>query len=326
MPRHIDIAHARALLRSRDQLRHDGLSERDIHRAVAEGALVRVHRGTYVAADQWNDLWAGGRHLLRVLAVHRASPAPGPIFSHASAAVLWGLPLYGQAPAVVHTVIEGDRHTRTSAGVMRHNMRLVDDDVVVQAGIRCTSIARTVLDVARSQRLETAVSCADAALRMRAVMGHQQNPDAASQWRTEVENHARRGLRGVRQARWVIGFADGRAQLPGESVSRLRLHQLGYSDLDLQVNVAGSAGNDYWLDFAFLRSHMFGEFDGQSKYRDAEIRAGLSIEDVVLREKRREDDVRGVTGWRIVRWENEHLRIPDALGQRLRAFGLRPPG
>lgn len=326
MPRRIDISQARALLRSRVQLRDEGLTERDIPRLIAEGRLLRVHRGSYADAAQWRDLWPEGRQLVRTLAVRSASPGKGPVFSHLSAAALWGLPLYGAGSEQVHTVIEGARHSRTTAGVMRHAVPIDEDDVTVRAGIRFTSLARTVLDVARSQRLETAVTCADAAMRMRAFVAHENDADAAERWRGELATRSHNGLRGIRQARWVTAFADGRAQLPGESVSRLRLHQLGYRNLDLQVHVVGSGGNDYWLDFAFGRARVFGEFDGHSKYLDADLRGAMTAEDVVLREKRREDDIRGVTGWRIVRWEHEHIRTPDALCARLRAFGLRPPG
>ncbi len=124
----------------------------------------------------------------------------------------------------------------------------------------------------------------------------------------------------------MADFADGRAQLPGESVSRLQLFRLGYDSPDLQVKVMGAEGDQYYLDFGFRQTRKFGEFDGEGKYLESALRSSDTPSDAVLQEKRREDDVRGVTGWGVARWGSAHIRTPDALGARLRAFGIRPPG
>lgn len=149
----------------------------------------------------------------------------------------------------------------------------------------------------------------------------------------DVDWHARMGrraesisVRGIRKARDLIAFADGRAQLPGESVSRLHLRELGFRDVMLQTHVVGPEGEDYWLDFGFRRSRVFGEFDGAIKYLDPVMRRGRALDEILLAEKRREDTIRGVTGWRTARWGWDDVRTPDALAARLAAFGIRPPG
>ncbi|MGM7697095.1 hypothetical protein [Microbacterium sp. A84] len=190
----------------------------------------------------------------------------------------------------------------------------------------CTSLHRTVFDLARTTRLEAAVSAGDAALRSIAVHGQEYDADAAAQWREELERFAGPGLRGVRQARWVTAFVDGRAQLPGESVSRLQLFRLGFHAPDLQVPVVGAEGDRYFLDFGFRRSRTFGEFDGEGKYLEPELRTEPTPVDAMLAEKRREDDVRGVTGWSFARWGSMHIGSPDTLGDRLAHFGVTPPG
>lgn len=288
--------------------------------------LRRVHRGHYVASVDWAELWPEGRQLVRTLAVRRASPGDGPVFSHLSAAALWGLPLVGPIPDAVHTVIRGRRHSRAEAGVVRHAMALEEDDVVLRHGMLCTSLARTVFDLARTLPPEATVAAGDAALRLVSVRGHDVDLDVVDAWRKDLHGRCAPGLRGVRRARWVADFADGRAQLPGESVSRLQLHRLGFRDVALQVPVEGAAGARYFADFGFPRSRAFGEFDGEDKYLEPELRAAPTPADVVLAEKRREDDIRGVTGWRVVRWGGEHIRTAAHLGARLAAFGIRPPG
>src|SRR5690606_31187654 len=173
MRKRIDLVQARGLLRSRGQLLDSGVTERELRTAVADGRLVRLHRGSYVAAEQWHELWWEGQHLLRVLAVHAAGSGRGRVFTHESAAVVWGLPLYRMGRKAVQTCLEGTRHSRVEAGVVRRDMRIDEADIVEVEGIRVTSLTRTVFDVARTASLETAVGCADAALRRVAVTGQE---------------------------------------------------------------------------------------------------------------------------------------------------------
>lgn len=327
MPKTIDLAGARALIRTRADLRRDGCSEREIERLVAAGILRRVRNDRYVDVEDWNGLWNEGRHLVEVVATHLNSDAPGPVFWGPSAAVLHALPLYRLAPKKVHATILGARHGRTVAGVAWHSIPVDPADIVELDGIRCTSLDRTVLDLACTTAATISLSAADAVLRRAAVSGQVQDADAAAEWSARMQERAVRSRRpGIVRARQVIAFADGRAQLPGESVSRLHLRNLGFADPELQVHVVGSGGNDYWLDFGFRRSRCFGEFDGQGKYLDDSMRNGMSAEEVVLAEKRREDDVRGVTGWRTGRWGSPDIRTVALLGAKLAAFGIRPPG
>jgi hypothetical protein len=326
MRRKITLDEARSMVRSRAQLLDSGITERELRRAVAARELIRVHRGAYVSAKLWDGLWWEGQHLVKVVAVRAASPGAGPVYTHHSAAVLWEMPLYRMGKKPVQVRLDGERHSRVEAGVVRRDIRIADEDIVERHGFRVTSLQRTVFDVARTASLETAVGCADAALRRVSVRGHAFDEDAAAEWRADGMRLGAPGLRGVRQARDVIGFADGRAQLPGESVTRVQLRRLGFTRYDLQTHVVGAEGDDYWLDFAFPGARRFGEFDGEGKYVDPELRSTSDAEQAVLAEKRREDDIRGVTGWGFARWSYGDIRTPDALGRRLAAFGIRPPG
>ncbi|MDR2321631.1 MAG: hypothetical protein LBE60_08300 [Microbacterium sp.] len=321
----IGLAQARDLLQTREELLDSGRTVREIRALVAAGRVIRVRRDRYVEAVAHEGLWGEGRHLVAVVAAHLNADPPGPVFWGPSAAVLLGLPLYRLSPNRVHTVILGARHGRTRAGILQHGVGLDEADIVDIDGIRCTSPERTVLDLACTTSPETALSAADAALRRVAVEGHRQDPERATDWHRRMSLRAAVRTRGIRRARGILDFADGRAQLPGESISRLQLHRIGFTGVELQPHVVGSEGDEYWIDFGFPRNRVFGEFDGRGKYLDPELRRTRSTEDAVLAEKRREDDIRGVTGWRFARWEDRHIRSPDALSARLRAFGVRPP-
>lgn len=280
-----------------------------------------------MSAEDWGELWNEGRHLVEVIATHLNSAAPGPVFWGPSAAVLHALPLYRMAPKNVHAAILGARHGRTTAGVMWHRIPVGPADIVEIDGIRCTSLDRTILDLGCTTSSPVSLSAADAAQRGETVVGQVQDPDLATEWRGRMLARAERTHRpGVRGARRIIRLADGRAQLPGESVSRLHLLNLGFAEPELQVHVMGAAGGDYLLDFGFRRSRCFGEFDGRGKYLDDSIRGGTTAEEVVLAEKRREDDIRGVTGWRIARWGSSDIQTAAIFGAKLAAFGIRPPG
>lgn len=323
----LTVPEARKLLRSRARLLDNGLTDRDLRTYVAAGTLKRVRRGWYVRTKEWTPLWPEERHLVELVAAHQNADAPGPVMIGVSAAVLHALPLYRLTPDHVHALIEGSRHGRSRADIRWHGFDIPPSDITVIDGIRCTTLARTVLDVAASVPMASAVAVADAALRSVAVVdGHVQDAGIAEEWRSELSARAReRSTPGIRQARTVIAFADGRAESPGESVSRLQLRRLGFTQLDLQSHVRGPAGEDYWMDFAFERSRSFGEFDGIGKYTDPRLLGGRTTQEALLEEKRREDAVRGVTGWGVARWGSEHITTTARLGSRLRAFGITPP-
>lgn len=247
--------------------------------------------------------------------------------SHSSSAVLWRLPLWEMRLVRVHMTTAAPHRISSSPDVRRHVAPLPPDDVVIVDGIRCTSLERTVFDLIRVLPLEAAVAVADAAERQMGERGWEWDLDAVASWRRRLASRiaAAPGARGIRQARWVSEFTDGHAQSPGESVSRLQLHRLGFDAPELQVPVAAPDGASYFVDFGLRRIRVFGEFDGKGKYLDAALREGKSVEQILLEEKRREDWIRGTTQWRLARWETPHIKTAKALGMRLAAFGIPAP-
>lgn len=321
--RRIGIEDARDLLTSTADLREQGLRDRDIRRRVADGALHRVRRGHFVATAEWARLWPEGRHLLHVLAV--ASDADcSPVFAGVSAAVVHGFPLYQMSPTRVHVIVANPGHAGSVRDLLRHEADLTESDVTEMHGLRVTSAARTVLDISRSTRVELAQSVADAAVRAVSVDRQRADEDRVAAWRDDMERRLSglTGARGVRQAREVVAFADGRAQLPGESVSRLRLRSMGFQHVDLQVPVESPFGWDWFVDFGLDDIDAFGEFDGEGKYLDPTLRGDRSIEEAVLDEKRREDWIRGRTGRRMLRWGDRHIGTLGSFASRLAAFNV----
>ncbi|MBM3714947.1 MAG: hypothetical protein FJW64_04295 [Actinobacteria bacterium] len=274
-----------------------------------------------------SELWADSRHRVAVVAAARLMHGSSSIVSHLSAAVLHGLPQYRFGERPVEVTTRGPGRTSGRPGLRRHHDALSDDDIVVVDGIACTSLDRTVFDVARTASTETAVACADAAVAREAMRGRRFDADAQAAWRARLSERAARarGRRGVRAARWVLDFADGRAELPGESVSRVQLHRLGFRAFELQVRVNGPDGGDYFVDVGLPEARTFWEFDGRAKYTEASLLRGRTTEEAFLEEKRREDWIRGVTQWRFCRGGFADIESPAALTARLRAFGVELP-
>lgn len=327
MPRQIGIEDARTIVRSRHQLLDIDGSTAALRVALTDGTLVRLQRDAYAFSDELADLWADGRHLVRLVAAHGQMTGSSAVFSHRSAAVLHGLARPDQADWPVETTTLPGVRMSGRPGLRRHADRLPDEDVVEINGIRCTSVDRTVFDVARTCSVEAGVSCADAASRREAMNGRVYSRAAQERWRDRLLERAAAspGRRGIARARMVVSFADGRAELPGESLSRLQLARLGFREFELQVRVEGPNGHDYFVDIALPDRRTFWEFDGETKYTDEGMRSGRALSQVLLEEKRREDWIRGVTQWRVTRGGWRDIATPDALRSRLQAFGVSVP-
>ncbi len=320
--RHATIDDITEHLISSRRLQDEGWSSRSLREAIAAGPLHHVRRGWYIARSCWNELSPESRHRAEVVAAAYSAAGSDPVFSHVSAAVLWGLPLYRVRPTRVHVMTAPNRR-HSIDGILRHEGALPPSDICHIDGIRCTSLARTVFDVMRTVTAEAALALTDAALASVGGEPWDFDDDAADSLLGELAARARRpGARGILQARRVVDIADGRAQLPLESVTRYRLHQLGFARPRLQVPVLRSDGGRFWMDIAVDQSQTFLECDGRGKYLDDGLRGERSTDEVVLAEKDREDWVRGVTGWRIARVRSEHVVTPDAAASHFRAMGL----
>ncbi|QKJ20319.1 hypothetical protein [Microbacterium hominis] len=304
-----------------------GVTPAALNVGVAKGEFIRLHRGAFIDRATWKAQFTEGRHAARAIAVARAMRDGDLVLSHTSAAVVHGLPLYRYEAKRVHlTGPRASGSTRASDDVARHRASVEGDRMVI-AGLEVTSLARTVADVIGHLPLEAAVALADAALRKVAWLGgdHPYDAEADACFRADVAacSALTRGARGSVQARWVLAFADGRAQLPGESVSRLYLHQLGFAAPRVQVRIPHDTGY-YEVDFGLDDVETWGEFDGEGKYTDEGMLRGSTPAAVVFEEKHREDDIRGRTGWRMVRWGSPHIGTRERFRRKLSAFGIHP--
>lgn len=326
MPNDLTITQARRAIYTRPQLVDRGVASRELRRATGAGSLTRLQRDAYVARAPFAELLPSAQHRLRVVAVAQQMRGGSAVVSHLSAAVLHDLPLYRFVEQPVQVTLADGRRASSRPGLRRHVGRLTDDDVVDVDGILCTSVERTIFDVARTSPFEVAVACADGAVRGESVRDRTFDPVAQEGWRHRMAERVQSapGSRGIVQARRTIASADGRAESVGESVSRLQLVRLGYA-VEPQVAIAGPQGTTYFADIALPEQQVFWEFDGAGKYTDPRIRGDKSADDVFMEEKRREDWIRATTGWKVCRGGFRDVVTPDALATRLAAFGVEAP-
>jgi hypothetical protein len=282
--------------------------------------LVRVRRGIYVAEADWPSTEREARHFVRMQAV-QAGMSSRPVFSHVSAAVLWGVPVVG-ALEQVHLMAAGRIGRRSRRGTIWHNHRLEDADVTDLHGFLVTSLARTLFDLASSMPHASGVAAIDAGTRsaFRSGLG---SAVAGVPKAELVESFAARGsVRGIRQAMTCASFSDARSGSAGESVSRWNMHVLGFPSPELQVPFEREDGGFDVVDFDWPEWGRFGEFDGFGKYVREEYTGGRSIQEIVWDEKQREDRIRRHRRYSS-RWTWPVALNPVRLERRLLADGLR---
>jgi hypothetical protein len=270
--------------------------------------LARIRRGVYAPRRAWVAATSDERYRHRVLASAQTL-APETVFSHESAAVLLGLPVL-KATDRVHVIAERASGGRSQLDVVRHCLGLEHVEPWVVDGVLVTSPARTVLDLAAVRSFEAAVVVGDAMLRL--------YPDQRGELTELVDWFG--SHRGAGRLRRAHRFMDGAAGSPGESVSRVRMHVAGFVAPVLQFEVRTGFRSDF-TDFAWPDEDAVGEFDGEVKYREDRYRSGGTVEDVVVREKNRENRIRRSYP-RFARWDAQDLRRPGALEHILTAAGV----
>lgn len=149
-----EIASAQHGLIGRAQAFEAGVTARMIQRRTDNGEWEAVHRGVYRLAGT-PETW-----VQRVLA---ATLASGGVASHRAAARLWGLDLRRTERAVITVRTGGTRSLR--GVVVHHTGALRPADRAVREGIPCTSVARTLVDLAGELGFEDLEACVDSALR-----------------------------------------------------------------------------------------------------------------------------------------------------------------
>lgn len=269
----------------------------------------RIRRGVWIPEDVWSSLHRDHRYQAMVHATVLSCKEPEAVVLAAhSAAVVWGLPSIEPWPDHVTLLDPGGRSGSSKHIRMMHAQPAEPHEV---NGLRLTSPARTVVDLARRGTLETAIAAADHALRLELCS------------RAELADEADlipAGARGRSTARLVVELADGLSGSAGESLSRLQMFRANFPRPVLQREYRDEAGLIGYVDFDL--DQLIGEFDGRIKYNVPPGASPQEASQIVWREKRREDRLRRFKN--VARWDWKVARTPGVLARYLMSYGLKP--
>src|SRR5882757_5817498 len=143
-----------------------GYTDADLRTLRRRGHLTSLRRGCYLAGPAPRDLAA--RHRIQARAAFELLTATSTL-CHASAAVLHGLPIWRMPLNRVHVVRAQGSGGRCHRQVHLWTAALTPSEIVLVDGLPVTSVARTLVDLARSVSFESALAAADAALARRLV-------------------------------------------------------------------------------------------------------------------------------------------------------------
>lgn len=271
------------------------------------GRWERTSRGVYTAvpttADESPFAAAERRALAQIAGIDRRLTSAH-WFSHVSAALIWGLPVW-RVPTTTHILATRAAGSTRTPTVTTHTGRLVDEDLVEASGLPVTSLGRTVADCLATLPPLEGLVIADGALHRGL------DPDEL-----EAAVHARTARNGSARARAVMSVADGGAESPGESATRYVVVRDGFPLPTTQIPVVTHLG-EYWSDLGWEEWLLLMEYDGELKYTS---RADL------VDEKRRHDAL-VETGRRVLRVTRRDLtgltarllpHVPDSIRLSLR--------
>lgn len=287
----------------------------ELDRDVRTGRLTRVCTGAYVSTQVWEELSARDRHLV-VAHVAQLMRRRRLVFSHWTAAAAWNLPILGEFPPDAHALGVKSSGGRSDERLVRHCVGVPAATVHLE-GLEVTTLARSVIDLARVASFSAGVVAADAALR-----GDGGGSYPALDRVLLFDEIGPRGRRGAARARQVVEFADARSGSPGESLSRASMLVAGIPAPILQHKFSDRFGVII-VDFWWPQFNLVGEFDGRIKYEDPLYLAGRTPQQALLDEKFREDRVRAL-GPRVSRWGWDVALSPGRLRAHLVAAGIRP--
>lgn len=259
------------------EARSIGLTGDELTAAVAARDLQRPFRGVYAP---------GGPELGTERRAQAAALVLGPssVLCDRSAAWLHGVDVLRYAeldlvPPLETCVLRGKRATERPECAGRER-DLSPEDIMEVHGVPTTTPLRTALDLACRLRRREALASLDAFMRHQGV----------TQWEMRRLLRRYRRRRGVVQARQLVPLADPRAESPGESWTRLVIHDHGFPRPVPQHWVVVDGVPTYRLDLAYPRAKVAVEYDGSEFHSSRADRAADRRRRAWLRRR----------GWRII--------------------------
>ena len=266
-----------------------GIDDGALRRAVRAGHLVRVRHGAYTFRDLWDTGDSTDRHLTLVRAVYRPSEERVAV-SHHSAALLHGMEMWDVPLSRAHLTRLDGGAGRVIADAVHHEGTCMPEELVAAGNLSVVRPVRAALESALLLDVEHGLCVVDSGLRRELFTGAdlQLQAERMSVWP------------GGQHLQLVTRLADGRSGSVGETRARHLMWAGGLPAPLLQYEIYDRSVLVGVTDFAWPELGLLGEFDGKVKYGKY-LRPGEDPGDAVFREKKREDLLRRLTGWAMVR-------------------------
>jgi len=301
------LADTSGVLLRRDVAR-TGIDDKSLYAAVRAGRLHRLRQGVYVVGPVWEQADRVERHRLLVSGVTRLYDGLAVARSHVSAAVAYGAPTRGLDLSAVHLTHLDTKHGRREAAIVHHHGACFVHDLGRDEHGWITSPTRTALDTASGAPRDAAVVTLDWYLHQRLT-----TPEHLQQRHTTMKRWP--DTLGLQMA---LRLADARSESVGETRARLLFHDQRLPAPVPQYEIFDPRGHLLArVDFAWPAFRVIVEFDGQEKYHRYR-RPGESLEMAIMREKRREYQIREITGWTVLRIVWSDLDYPGHTAARIR--------
>ena len=287
----LTVAERRGGYAFRSDLLEAGLDDRHIALAMRIGILTRLRHGTYAPSGPLAELSPERRHLLVAYSVVDKL-GDGVALSHHSAAIAHVGVAYGVDLSTVHVTRRDGRGGRTEAGVAFHVGTIVpDEDLCLVDGRLAVAPARSVIESSSLASVESGMVTTSFAVRNGAC--------TMDELRERLEHHER--WPGMLNVRLSVAKAEPRCESVGEVRSMFMFGCTGVPRPQTQVEITRAGISIARGDFGWLEYRHLGEFDGLIKYGRLNPYSESQLGQVLVDEKRREDDIRG-EGFGMSRW------------------------
>jgi very-short-patch-repair endonuclease len=281
------LARRQAGVIARDQLLEVGLSEPEVDGLVCRRELNELYSGVYLhssgAVSFKQRLWA-------------AALWSSGVISHRSAAWVWRLPVEGSS--CVHVTVGDRRFRKGPPNVVLHRVPLARFDVTHAADLPVTTRVRTVIDMLRTERLDSARTLLDRSIQQ----GWLDPLDIRRSLRAGI------GRTGNVQLRELLAGIEPGADAESERVLHRLLRRSGLTGWVAQYRLRLRHRTVY-VDVGFPEHRLAIEVDGRRYHDEASDR----FED----DRVRQNELI-MTGWRVLRftWRqlNDH---PDWVIQQI---------
>ncbi|WP_125981351.1 hypothetical protein [Bifidobacterium goeldii] len=258
-----------------------------LRRREQAGELIRVHNSwpCYARADSWNMLnpVEQYRRLVRTLALQH----PSWLFGDMTAAAMYGINDSLRHMNAVHIMTNRSQHSHNWGSVRYHLLTDAErSQCAVVDGVRVTSLGRTVFDCARRLDFPDGMCVVESVLRNRLMS------------RSGMREHCQT-LSGKFRAKAlrVVDQAPGGTENGGEAYTYAVIVDEGFMAPHVQEVIIDQhdLSRSYRVDFSWHTSHgrfIVAELDGRVKYRDPSMLKNGSLEETIISEKEREENIR----------------------------------